>query len=235
MMTRGPRPVIDDEVTSIARRYRREAAATLVTVCRDEDAPASARAQAATKLLEYADGRPVAAKQVTVTDVAAMTDEQRQELLHALLTHYETEMPGQFKAMMTEAFSEAMARQALPAPQRTNRFRRGAPRPPLIAQPGNRLPGVSSLKVEAAAIAHTPEHDLSAKNALQAISANVPKPDLYNVVGMPNLPTNPLLGNNVPGATAHPNGISPETLARSARPPNDLAFDGYGFNRWRPR
>src|SRR6516162_5661252 len=136
MMTRGPRPVIDDEVTSIARRYRREAAATLVTVCRDEDAPASARAQAATKLLEYADGRPVAAKQVTVTDVAAMTDEQRQELLHALLTHYETEMPGQFKAMMTEAFSEAMARQALPAPQRTNRFRRGAPRPPLIAQPG---------------------------------------------------------------------------------------------------
>jgi hypothetical protein len=59
MMTRGnPARTIDDEVTSIARRYKVEAVATLIAVCRNEDAPASARATAATTLLAYAEGRP---------------------------------------------------------------------------------------------------------------------------------------------------------------------------------
>src|SRR5215471_9909193 len=80
MMSRRNRdaPIADEEVTKLARRYRPESLATLISVCRDERAPASARVSAASKLLEYSDGKPGQAKPVTVADVAAMSDEQRQ-------------------------------------------------------------------------------------------------------------------------------------------------------------
>ena len=143
MMTRGnPSRTIDDEVTSIARRYRRVSIATLISVCRNERAPAAARATAAAKLLEYSDGRPGAARPVTVADLDLMTPEDRQELWMALFTHYEAVMPGEIKELMTAAYVEAMQRVASTRP---NRFQRGD-RSALIAQPESRRSVRSSLK-----------------------------------------------------------------------------------------
>jgi hypothetical protein len=122
----------DDSVTKFAQRYRLEAAAVLVQIAKDESASPQARAAAAEKILLYSDGRPGPAKQVTVADLELMADEQRQDLLHALLTRYETEMPGQFKQMMTEAYTEAMAQQA--SQPRPCRFTRGTPTPKLPHQ-----------------------------------------------------------------------------------------------------
>jgi len=98
-------PIADEEVTKLVRRYRPESLATLISVCRDERAPASARASAASKLLEYSDGKPGQAKQVTVTDVAAMSDKQRQQLLDALLGHC---APGGFQALLAQSCDEAV-------------------------------------------------------------------------------------------------------------------------------
>jgi hypothetical protein len=236
MMTRNspiPRRGIDDEVTSIARRYRIEAAATLVTVCRDDNAPASARAQAATKLLEYADGRPGAAQPIKVSDLELMDDEQRRALLHALLTRYETEVPGQFKQMMEEAYVAAMQRMA--SPQRIGftrgspepkeiRFTRGAPVPAKQVNHARSVPG--RLKNGAAAYAHTP-----ARIARPGAAPAVPErseterfaPD--NVVPLP-IGTHPVIPQHdlLPIHEAPVNGVHPDVLARSALPPR-LALD----------
>src|SRR6266478_3759310 len=112
----------DDSITRFARHYRLEAAAVLVQIAKDESAPPQARAAAAEKILAYSDGRPGAARSITVADLELMDDEQRQDLLHALLTRYELEMPGQFKQMMEQAYVAAMQRMATPRP---NRFTRG--------------------------------------------------------------------------------------------------------------
>src|SRR4051794_3439851 len=111
MRRRSPAPashVTDDEVARLAKRYRIEAAGTLIAVCRNERAPASARAQAAAKLLEYSDGRPGQSRQVTVTDLAQMTDDQREELFHALLHRYQVEFPDFFVDLVDTAVKKAV-------------------------------------------------------------------------------------------------------------------------------
>jgi hypothetical protein len=109
-MTR-PSPIsIDDEVVSLARRYRKEAVASLVTVLRDESAPASARAQASAKLLEYSDGKPSQARQITVADLASMPDALREDLLNALLSHY---MPSGHQALLRQACEDAVKQAGL--------------------------------------------------------------------------------------------------------------------------
>jgi hypothetical protein len=122
-----------------AEKFRLDAAAALVQICRDETAPAAARAQAARDILAYSVGRPQAAKQITVADVGRMTDQERGELLHVLLTHYETQMPGSFKAMMVEAYEEAAKRLSAkpPAPAKPTKnygFRRGDSKLPLTGR-----------------------------------------------------------------------------------------------------
>jgi hypothetical protein len=117
---------MEDELIGFARRHRTEAAASLVAVIRDSTATASSRTQAATKLLEYADGRPGQAKAITVADLGSMTDEQRMELLQALLTHYLPE--GALQAMLRESVTEAV--KLLPAPPTPKfGFRRGTDAP----------------------------------------------------------------------------------------------------------
>ena len=109
-MTR-PSPIsIDDEVVSLARRYRKEAVASLVTVLRDESAPASARAQASAKLLEYSDGKPSQARQITVADLASMPDALRADLLNALLSHY---MPSGHQALLRQPCEDAVKQAGL--------------------------------------------------------------------------------------------------------------------------
>ena len=129
-----PRPsiAIDDEVVSLARRFRKEALASLVTVLRDEHSPASAKTAAAQQILAYSDGKPGPSKPLTVADIGQMTPDLRSELLYALLTHFQVELPLQFQQMMRAAVDDALALQAaLPAPK-PRRFKRGplaGPRP----------------------------------------------------------------------------------------------------------
>jgi hypothetical protein len=127
---------VDDSAASLARKVSRESIATLIAVSRDPHAPASARAQCATKLLEIGHGRPAFAKAMTVADLSAMTPELRQQLFEALWCHFEVELPAQFRAMIVD---QAMALHqahlaALPKPQPKpkpkNRFTRQAPEPP---------------------------------------------------------------------------------------------------------
>ena len=143
--------VSDDELVRIARRYRRESIATLITICRNEQAPASARAQASAKLLEYSDGKPGQARQITTADLASMSDDLRMQLMVALVDHY---TPNGFKLMVKESVDAALAQAAaLPKPPRPNRFTRRSPAPstePPAADPGEAairsdLSGISAV------------------------------------------------------------------------------------------
>jgi hypothetical protein len=72
----------NEDAVQVARRYRTEAIACLVATIRNERAPASARANAAGRLLEYADDK---AEPIKVADLHAVTDDEREELFVALL------------------------------------------------------------------------------------------------------------------------------------------------------
>ena len=216
-MTRPSPITIDDEVVSLARRYRREAVASLVTVLRDESAPASARAQASAKLLEYSDGKPGQARQISVADLQSMPDDLRQQLLEALLNHYQPDGYRLFvEQTMQQCIDDAMAQASLPKP---NRFKRGplagkgpevprwppAPRAERVAEPGAALePPADALS---AAYSATPraspaQPPAAAESALYAplIASRPPDdpparrlasepPDRTNVVVMPGVGT----------------------------------------------
>jgi hypothetical protein len=121
--------VTDTTTIRINDRFRNDAIACLVQLVRDEGAPAASRAQAATKLLEYSVGRPVSAKPISVADIEAMSEETRQQLLHALLVHYRTALPDEFQALLTAAVNEALVQQATTTA--IPRFTRRAPLPAL--------------------------------------------------------------------------------------------------------
>jgi hypothetical protein len=153
---------LDDEVVTLARRYRKEALASLVTVLRDEHAPASARAAASAKLLEYSDGKPGMARQLTVADIGNMPDDLRQQLLEALLTYY---MPGGFQALLKAACDDAVAKfaarkAALPRPRMTRR----APVPP-ASNPGREAIRGDSSAISAARPMQPPETETPARFA----------------------------------------------------------------------
>jgi len=116
----------DDTVTKFAQRYRLEAAAALVQIVRDERAPPQARAAAAEKILLYSDGRPGAAQPIRVADLELMSDEQRMQLLEALVNHY---TPNGFKLLVQQAVDHALAQQ--PRLPRPNRITRGTKPTPL--------------------------------------------------------------------------------------------------------
>jgi hypothetical protein len=90
----------DIEAIEIARRYRKESLATLISVCRDPKAPASARAMAARTLLERSDGKPSQTKPLTVADLATMPEELQFELLSELLLHRKLAFPQWFEALI---------------------------------------------------------------------------------------------------------------------------------------
>jgi hypothetical protein len=239
MMTRGtpPRPV-DDEVVTIARRYKVEAAATLVTVCRDEHAPASARAQAATKLLEYAEGRPAQSRQIAVADIGAMSDQERLALLRALLVHFDREQPGFLRQLMADAYIDAAQQLGLPKP---NRFTRGTP-PTLIAQPESRQSVRSSLKNTNSHSGVRERGDAHEGHA-PAVVGDAPEVPRHRATGdvqplplgthpvIPQPELEPINDRPVNGHSVHP-----DVVTRSALPnpgmAMDLAFRGYGYP-WR--
>ena len=146
---------LDDSAASLARKVSRESIATLIAVSRDPHAPASARAQCATKLLEIGHGRPALAKPMTVADLAGMSPELRRDLFLALWCHYEVEMPDRFQALLKSAVAEALAQQAalqaaLPKPKPKPRFIRQSPAP--ADPPPATEPGAEPIRSDASAI-----------------------------------------------------------------------------------
>jgi|SRR6516165_7696637 hypothetical protein len=114
----------DDVLIQFARRYREEAAAALLTIIRDDNAPAHARASAAEKILGYSDGRPGQSQPIKVADLDKLSPDERNQLFRALLTYYQDDLPD-LKAMVQEVVSQAQ--KLIQAPQRKpNPFRRGA-------------------------------------------------------------------------------------------------------------
>lgn len=87
------------------------------------DAPYNARVQAARDILSYSHGKPGQARPIAVTDIAAMSEEQRQELLYALLNHY---MPSGFQSLLEQACNEAVEQyeQSLIQHHQPRRFQR---------------------------------------------------------------------------------------------------------------
>jgi hypothetical protein len=114
---------------TISDRFRDDAVACLVQIVRDEGAPAAARASAARDLLAYNAGRPGQSRPIKAADLGRLSEDERQELFHALVTHY---FPGGIQALLRESVDQALL--ALPAPDQPTttgkyQFRRGAAKP----------------------------------------------------------------------------------------------------------
>jgi hypothetical protein len=139
-----PAPMADDELIRIARRYRKESIATLITICRDEHSSSASRAAAASKLLEYSDGKPGQSRTIAVADLATMSDDLRQQLLEALLNHYQPNGYLLFvQETMRQCIDDAMAQASLPAPKKC-RFKRGPGAAPHIPRwPAPTAPSIS--------------------------------------------------------------------------------------------
>jgi hypothetical protein len=214
-MTAPGKLAVSFSVAKISERFQQDAVAALVQI-RDEQASDNARAQAASKLLEYGIGRPPQAKPITVADLSSMTEQQRVELLSALLQHFETEMPGSFKALMVEAYKEAIATPPRP------RFRRGTP-PALPAPASARAeapPGAhgaqnAPLAVMPAAVPSAP-HGAPAAAAPAGQADEAPEAPPAQPADRP-IPINPLLGDGLVERDDPPDGrrITQEILLRS--------------------
>jgi hypothetical protein len=184
------------ETIRIHDKFRNDAIACLVQLVRDESAPAASRASAATKILEYSVGRPVQAKAITVADIGAMTEEQRQELLHALVNHY---LPGGVEALIKEAVDTALTQQTTqpkPLP-----FIRKAPTP---STSNNAARSPENAPSRAPTLCSSGEAELGVQEPLKASSGRAGKkpPPPNNIV-----PLHPEYAG-----TGH---IHPSVLARS--------------------
>jgi hypothetical protein len=242
-----PAPIADDELVRIARRFRKESIATLITICRDVNAPASARAAASAKLLEYSDGRPGQARPITVEDISDLDDDQCERLYRALMNRIETRRPGFFKAMMRDIVDQMLALQAtqpsLPVPKKFG-FRRGklagagpaVPRWP-TTPPASIGHGALQAELGPEAPLHTAPSDLRSNSLVNRVTGNV--------VVMPGVERRPApfgikygLDTDLPQSPSNGSGrISPDVVARSAfKDPLalDAAFNGFNSRRKRP-
>ena len=121
-----------DSITRFAQHYRLEAAAVLVQIAKDENAPPQARQAAAEKILAYSDGRPATAKPVTSADVATMPIDDCLSLFQALWVRLDAAQPGWLRKMLDESYIHAAKQLGLPRP---NRYSRGTPAPILPHHP----------------------------------------------------------------------------------------------------
>jgi len=215
----------DDSVTKFAQKNRLLAAAALLQVTGDESAPPNARVAAAEKILAYSDGRPGTSRRITLTDVAALTADQReqlaealigvmshderQHLLHLQLRYYELEFPGEFKVKMLEAFEEVMAKQAKPA--KRGRFERDALPllPPPLNSPASCVDSAWTARKHVAAIESHAKHS-GTQTPVEPEAGEVSnepseqQPGTQTVNG--RIPVNPLLphlDNPAPKANGH--------------------------------
>jgi hypothetical protein len=117
--------VTDDSLTRSARQFRDEAIAALVATLRNSKAPASAKTQAATKLLEYAEGRPGQSQPIKVADLDKLAPDERHQLYRALVTYYAADLPD-LQSMIKEVVDQAQELLEQSHPKRKpNPFTRG--------------------------------------------------------------------------------------------------------------
>ena len=72
----GGRPKVVGEIRDLARSYTRSAFATLLTVCRNKEAPPAARVAAAAHILDRGYGKPTQHVTATVRNINQMTDDE---------------------------------------------------------------------------------------------------------------------------------------------------------------
>lgn len=72
----GGRPKVVGEIRDLARDHTRTAFATLLTVCRNKEAPPAARVAAAAHILDRGYGKPTQHVSATVRNLNQMTDDE---------------------------------------------------------------------------------------------------------------------------------------------------------------
>ena len=164
---------------------------------------------------------------MTVADVAAMSDEQRQQLLDALLTHY---APNGFQALLAQSCDEAVKQyQQTIAAHKPNRFRRGANRfqrgdaaatLALASEPrGVRATPSQSRESRFSRCDDHAEHSGSVRTPTHATgdvpnSPSKPQPDPQHVNG--RIPVNPILRHLDNPAAPNGSGTNPDNRWQTA-------------------
>jgi hypothetical protein len=213
------------DLTRSARLFRDEAIAALVATMRSDKAMPGVKAQAAVKLLEISDGKPQQAKQVVLTDLDKLTQQERVLLLVDLMQRCESET-GILQAMMRDAVIEAAAITASNQPTPRFGFRRHAPLPALPAPTEidaelSPLARRSTPTQTTARILHQP--DLTDhERALQPPSGNDQLPPPRSPQQSPIDPTKP---------THHPNGMPIRRIGDGDPDPTEQSSAG-SSNQW---
>lgn len=241
MKKRRPDPpshVSDQQIADIARRYRRESVATLIAVCRDERAPASARATAASKLLEYSDGRPGQSRPIGVSDLQVMTPQQRSDLWEALIHYHVDDMPGGLQQLMHDAYEEECTKAVAAAIRQHIHggrtaifgFKRGD-----TAHQHIRTQSVpSSLPLGHPLTRYTPPQSTH-ERALEPAAGDLPDEASLPPPTSPP-PTPPQPDNVVPIRQTNTGNVHPSVLERSAMSPAELRAYDHAFDEpypWR--
>jgi hypothetical protein len=136
-MTTPPRD--DGEAASLsalARSFRHQTIATLVTISNDPSRSDTARTMAARTLMEYDSGRPGNTRPVAVDDVSDLDDDQFERVFHAVMRRIEARQPGFYKTIIQQIVDAMLAKQmAALATPRPNRFKRGPQAQPVPPDP----------------------------------------------------------------------------------------------------
>jgi hypothetical protein len=208
------------DLQRMAAKYRKEAIAVLVATTRNERASATSRSNAARALLEYSDGRPAMAKQVTVADIASMTDVEQHALLDALLQNRQLRFPQWWHDAVIRMAEHLVntdpnierRRSTAPqhgplygngdVPERTRALRQKLRDPGRVADEPeqHRAPSITNPQIRA----NSDPEPLQSPPALDPPKERLaidPEPPLP--FGLPGIPANPLLG---PDPLLRPNG-----------------------------
>src|SRR5678815_2311276 len=98
----------DLTVSQFARHFQIEAAAVLVAILRDSNASPSSRTAAAERILHFAVGRPGTGAPIKVDDLERMSNQQRWDLLKALVSYY---APSEFTELVQQSVDAAVEQQ----------------------------------------------------------------------------------------------------------------------------
>jgi hypothetical protein len=173
-------------LSALARSFRHQTIATLVTISNDPMRSDTARTMAARTLMEYDSGKPGNTRPPNVDDVGGLDDDQCKSLYFALIRRFETHEPGFYNTIIQQIVDQMLAKQmaaiALPRP---NRFTRRAPvpaalapEPPSLPPPAGRISRDCSAESAPAATAAAPSPTSALQPPLIASPARAgPGPD----------------------------------------------------------
>jgi hypothetical protein len=92
----------DEDLATFLRGYEIEAGGALILAMRDGTTTTAQRAAVAQRVLDITHGRPGQARQLTSSDLARMSEEERNELQVALLKLYGDRLPPVLEELFTE-------------------------------------------------------------------------------------------------------------------------------------